>query len=223
MDKLNLGLSIALGLSTALGLHCHLNNTEIASIEKVVYVDRNITIPPKTYITPSAIKSYIASYSHLSNRQVVNIYQNILKASNTYNIPASVLVAIIAQESSFKAHIRHSKVKVSIRDSKDTAKKAYVTAIGMAAIIWEIWGKELIKSKVVEKRYDLYDTEIAIKATAHILAYNRDTYKPLKGLSKLESAIQRYYGVIYKENKLNDNYLKSVNHKLGDMVIDIYK
>jgi hypothetical protein len=221
MSKTEIIASMIAGISLAVASYVVSLDKEPSTVAKVVYVDRNVTVLPTTYIASNTLKEYIASYKELSNRQVVKIHKAVLKASNKYKIPASILVSILAQESSFRSYIKHSTVKVSVSYSKN---KISTNAVGMSGIIWEIWKDKLIEAKIAEVKSDLYDTEISINAMAFILAYNRDTYEELEDLTKLESAVQRYYGVVYKDNKLNDHYLDSINNRLGSIIkMEIYK
>jgi hypothetical protein len=221
MSKTEIIASVIAGISLAVAAYVVSLDKETNNVAKVVYVDRNVTVLPTTYIASNTLKEYIASYKELSNRQVVKIHKAVLKASNKYKIPASILVSILAQESSFRSYIKHSTVKVSVSYSKN---KISTNAVGMSGIIWEIWKDKLIEAKIAEVKSDLYDTEISINAMAFILAYNRDTYEELEDLTKLESAVQRYYGVVYKDNKLNDHYLDSINNRLGSIIkMEIYK
>lgn len=151
-------------------------------------------------------------YPNISTNQKNVIYDEVIRASNEFNINPVWLFAILDNESDYRSWIKHSTVYVEVH-----GKRVKTNAIGMGGVIYEIWEEPLKRNKIIETKSDLYDTRCNIRATAYIFSHylTRPKLKQCRTVS--ESALLRYYGVKYNGKKLDKFYYKKINTFLGDV------
>lgn len=170
-------------------------------------------LPPKEIIVEVAPKGIIfqlsiedlqkdlLNYKHLSKEHRREILISIQEASKKYSVNPIILYAMLHTESSFRWWITHGR-----SGQKDRA-------VGIAGVRYGIWGKSLMKAKIIETKSDLYTIDKGIHAMAWI--YNHERQKPLKSDAKNadESAMLRYFGGNYK------SYVEAINNKIAALFL----
>jgi len=159
-------------------------------------------------INKALLSKNLKNYSKLSEANRKIILDSIISESTKYNINPLLLYSLIHVESSMRFWVQHTPVKITINK-----KRKVIRAVGLGGVVWEWWGKSLIKAGIAEVRSDLFDPEINIKASAFILNEFRKRPK-LKGTtSKDESMLRRYFG----------GNFKSYNNKIDRKVMSIIR
>lgn len=154
------------------------------------------------WVNQIAIQRIARTYkiSFLDESKIVS---SVLREAKQYNIDPVTLMSVLAKESSLRKTIEHSAVYVKVPTKRHwtEVKTAKVKAVGLGGVIFEIWKYELSDIGIT-KRKQLFNIESNIKATAMILSTYQHERKQIKGsVSREESALLRYYGVIRKSGK----------------------
>jgi cell division protein FtsB len=156
----------------------------------------------------SDIKKYVLAKKGISLKIKEDIFDAIVDGSTKYNLNPLVVTALIDVESSFRFWIEHQKTLVTL----DNGKKQHIQAVGLGGVVWEFWGKKLVKADIATTRSDLFNPEVNVLAICFIL--DNLTKKKLKEGAKtpMESALLRYFGGNYK------SYLKKVSTRTFDII-----
>jgi len=188
------------------------------TITKIIYKNKIIIKRPKGVllsITKQTLLNDISNYKSISINSKAKILKAIYKYSAKYKLNPLLVYSVLATESSFRFWIKHSIVTITI-----TKKSIKTRAIGIGAIIWEWWSKDLISNNIATVKSDLFQISNNIEATCYIL--NKLSTQPiLKGTTtKQESAFLRYFGggsknkwYVDKVNKVMSNLLKQELYK----------
>jgi len=184
--------------------------------EKVVYKTK--LIKPKDVlltITKTTLLDDIRHYKGISNSNKALILTSIYKYAKKYTINPLIVYAVIATESSFRFWINHSLVNITIDKHKIKTR-----GIGLGAIIWEWWSKDLKANNIATVKSDLYNISNNIEAVCYILKHNMDMLLIKGTTTKQESAFIRYFGGGTK----NSWYATKVNKVLSNLMKkELYK
>lgn len=122
----------------------------------------------------NVIKAFIlASNSKISSDLAEKYASFILKESIKKGNSPYVQAALIESESSFMSNVKH----------------AITNVIGMSGIYWDVWGNELKAAGILQKKEDLKNPFVNMRASSYILA----KYKKMSNGSHIE-ALGRYKG-----------------------------
>jgi len=165
-------------------------------------------------VTYKDLKNYVMQeYSNVSVEIKTRIFNTILEESKKYNINPIWLTAIIHTESSFRFWITHKQIKPKVHGERITTH-----AIGLGGVVYEIWKEHLHKKDILSNKTDLYEPVTNVKATAYIFNHYLNRKKLPDTESKYESALLRYYGVLFNEqDNLDRTYYYKVSNFIGDL------
>lgn len=166
---------------------------------------------PQTYIniTKQDLEIDIFSnYSDVPKRTKQEILNTIESTSKEFGINPLILYALLHTESSMRPYAKHVECTVSVN-----GKKTKVQALGIAAIIPELWEEKLISANIIETRSDLLDPILAIKACGYILAHNYKLPMHKNATSRDGSALLHYFGAS------NNSYFEKINAKVASIAL----
>lgn len=166
---------------------------------------------PQSYIkiTKQDLEIDIASnYQDIPNRTKREILDTIESTSKEYGINPLILYALLHTESSMRPHIQHSECIVDIK-----GKKVKTKAIGIAAIIPELWEEKLTAANIISAKSDLLDPILAIRAAGYILDHNYKLPMHKNATSKDGSALLHYFGAA------NNSYFEKINSKVTSITL----
>lgn len=179
------------------------------------------SVPPPTIIQPKPEpQSYIkitkqdleidiaSNYSDVPKRTKQEILNTIESTSKEFGINPLILYALLHTESSMRPYAKHVECTVSVN-----GKKTKVQALGIAAIIPELWEEKLISANIIETRSDLLDPILAIRACGYILAHNYKLPMHKNATSRDGSALLHYFGAD------NNSYFEKINAKVASIAL----
>jgi hypothetical protein len=165
----------------------------------------------------------IRNYKNLSNKSKERIYNSLIKYSKKYNINELLLLSILHTESNLRFWIKHDLVSVNVPldENWTKVKRIKTNAIGLGGVIWQIWKYDLMKNKIAFVESDLYDIDTNINAVAYIIDKYRTKPVLEKNMSKTESAVLRYYGIVKDKNgKISKQYLQKIKTFIGTILLE---
>jgi len=172
-------------------------NEELKKDIKKMRDNSFIIINKKTLI--SDMKKRFPQFSDKVSKIIVD---TVMEESDKYDINPIILYALGIVESTHRYWIEHAKINILVYQNNGSGKKEKkqisTHAVGWGGVVWE-YHEEMLKEKgIAEKRYDLFDPAVNIRATAAI--YNKYRNLPLKkGTSHKDiSAQRRYFGGNFK-------------------------
>lgn len=166
---------------------------------------------PQSYIkiTKQDLEIDIASnYQDISNRTKREILDTIESTSKEYGINPLILYALLHTESSMRPHTQHTECIVDIK-----GKKVKTRALGIAAIIPELWEEKLTAANIISAKSDLLDPILAIRAAGYILDHNYKLPMHKNATSKDGSALLHYFGAA------NNYYFEKINSKVTSITL----
>ena len=166
---------------------------------------------PQSYIkiTKQDLEIDIASnYKDISNRTKREILDTIESTSKEYGINPLILYALLHTESSMRPHIQHSECIIDVK-----GKKVKTRALGIAAIIPELWEEKLTAANIISTKSDLLDPILAIRAAGYILDHNYKLPMHKNATSKDGSALLHYFGAA------NNSYFEKINSKVTSITL----
>lgn len=166
---------------------------------------------PQTYINitkQDLEKDIFSNYSDVPKRTKQEILNTIESTSKEFGINPLILYALLHTESSMQPYAKHVECTVSVQ-----GKKIKVHALGIAAIIPELWEEKLISANIIETRSDLLDPILAIRACGYILANNYKLPMHKNATSRDGSALLHYFGAD------NNSYFEKINAKVASIAL----
>lgn len=166
---------------------------------------------PQSYIkiTKQDLEIDIASnYQDISNRTKREILDTIESTSKEYGINPLILYALLHTESSMRPHAQHIECIIDVK-----GKKVKTRALGIAAIIPELWEEKLTAANIVSAKSDLLDPILAIKAAGYILDHNYKLPMHKNATSRDGSALLHYFGAA------NNSYFEKINSKVTSITL----
>lgn len=182
--------------------------------QNVPVVSTPITQPkpePQTYINitkQDLEKDIFSNYSDVPKRTKQEILNTIESTSKEFGINPLILYALLHTESSMRPYAKHVECTVSVN-----GKKTKVQALGIAAIIPELWEEKLISANIIETRSDLLDPILAIRACGYILSHNYKLPMHKNATSRDGSALLHYFGAD------NNSYFEKINAKVASIAL----
>ena len=166
---------------------------------------------PQSYIkiTKQDLEIDITSnYQDISNRTKREILDTIESTSKEYGINPLILYALLHTESSMRPHTQHTECIVDVK-----GKKVKTRALGIAAIIPELWEEKLTTANIISTKSDLLDPILAIRAAGYILDHNYKLPMHKNATSKDGSALLHYFGAA------NNSYFEKINSKVTSITL----
>ncbi len=166
---------------------------------------------PQSYIkiTKQDLEIDIASnYQDISNRTKREILDTIESTSKEYGINPLILYALLHTESSMRPHTQHAECIIDVK-----GKKVKTRALGIAAIIPELWEEKLITASIISAKSDLLDPILAIRAAGYILDHNYKLPVHKNATSRDGSALLHYFGAA------NNSYFEKINSKVTSITL----
>ena len=166
---------------------------------------------PQSYIkiAKQDLEIDIASnYHDISNRTKREILDTIESTPKEYGINPLILYALLHTESSMRPHTQHTECIVDVK-----GKKVKTRALGIAAIIPELWEEKLTAANIISAKSDLLDPILAIRAAGYILDHNYKLPMHKNATSKDGSALLHYFGAA------NNSYFEKINSKVTSITL----
>ena len=149
-----------------------------------------------------------SNYHDIPNRTKREILDTIESTSKEYGINPLILYALLHTESSMRPHAKHTECIVEVN-----GKKVKTKAIGIAAIIPELWEEKLTAANIISTKSDLLDPILAIRAAGYILDHNYKLPMHKNATSKDGSALLHYFGAA------NNSYFEKINSKITSITL----
>ncbi len=149
-----------------------------------------------------------SNYQDIPNRTKQEILSTIESTSKEFGINPLILYALLHTESSMKPYSQHSECIIEVN-----GKKVKTKAIGIAAIIPELWEEKLIAANIISTKSDLLDPILAIRAAGYILDHNYKLPMHKNATSKDGSALLHYFGAA------NNSYFEKINTKVTQIAL----
>lgn len=149
-----------------------------------------------------------SNYQDIPNRTKQEILSTIESTSKEFGINPLILYALLHTESSMKPYAQHSECIVEVN-----GKKVKTKALGIAAVIPELWEEKLTEAKIISTKSDLLDPILAIRAAGYILDHNYKLPMHKNATSKDGSALLHYFGAA------NNSYFEKINTKVTQIAL----
>lgn len=196
-----------IGVGIGLLLTHLIKDTEPKPVQPEAYCVREI--PTYIKVDKKDLESDIMSnYFDIPNRTKREILDTIETVATEFNINPLILYALLHTESSMKPHAIHNDIIIELND-----KKVKTKALGIAAIVPELWEDKLLEAKIISVRSDLLDPILAIRAAGFILNHNYNLPQHKNATSRDGSALLHYFGAP------NGVYFDKINSKITSLTL----
>ncbi len=149
-----------------------------------------------------------SNYQDIPNRTKQEILDTIESTSKEFGINPLILYALLHTESSMRPHTQHPECIIDINNKKIKTK-----ALGIAAIIPELWEEKLTSANIITTKSDLLDPILAIRAAGFILDHNYKLPLHKNATSRDGSALLHYFGAA------NNSYFEKINAKVTQITL----